>query len=306
MVKNELFEDLVSVGKKQGYLTYDEINKKVVEKNISSDKIDSFFIQLAELGIKVLDKNLYITTQNSSKKEKNLPETMDIIIGKSEEEAMNPVRMYLTEMAKVPLLKREVEIELARSVNDNEKKLARVVLESPLIIKEIKSWHTLIEQEEMTPKEIMPRGRKSSSQLRNMRLKVKETVKKIGLLEKNISKLDLNAEEKDLSNKEKIRIENKKQKIRSEIISLIAGLNINGDKIKRLINKIKITTTKLNEISSELERIERKYKMPIAKLQDLYAKFISGKVSVSDFKRILGGHISANIEEDIEYIESLI
>ena len=305
MVKNELFEDLVSVGKKQGYLTYDEINKKVVEKNISSDKIDSFFIQLAELGIKVLDKNSSVATQNHSKKEKNLPEKTDIIIRNSEEE-MNPVRMYLTEMAKVPLLKREVEIELARSVNDNEKKLARVVLESPLIIKEIKSWHTLIEQEEMTPKEIMPRGRKSNSQLRNMRLKVKETVKKIGLLEKNISKLDLNAEEKDLSNKEKIRIENKKQKIRSEIISLIAGLNINGDKIKRLINKIKITTTKLNEISSELERIERKYKMPIAKLQDLYAKFISGKVSVSNFKRISGGLVSAKMAEDIEYIESLI
>ena len=306
MVKNELFEDLVSVGKKQGYLTYDEINKKVVEKDISSDKIDSFFIQLAELGIKVLDKNSSVTTQNSSKKEKNLPETMDIIIRNSEEEEMNPVRMYLTEMAKVPLLKREVEIKLARSVNENEKKLAHVVLESPLIIKEIKSWHTLIEQEEMTPKEIMPRGRKSSSQLRNMRLKVKETVKKIGLLEKNISKLDLKLGERDLSSKEKIRIESKKQKIRSEIISLIAGLNINGDKIKRLINKIKITTTKLNEISSELERIERKYKMPIAKLQDLYAKFISGKVSVSNFKRISGGLVSAKMAEDIEYIESLI
>ena len=155
MVKNELFEDLFSVGKKQGYLTYDEINKKVVEKDISSDKIDSFFIQLAELGIKVLDKNSSVATQNHSKKEKNLPETTDIIIRNSEEE-MNPVRMYLTEMAKVPLLKREVEIKLARSVNENEKKLAHVVLESPLIIKEIKSWHTLIEQEEMTPKEIMP------------------------------------------------------------------------------------------------------------------------------------------------------
>ena len=306
MVKNELFEDLVSVGKKQGYLTYDEINKKVVEKDISSDKIDSFFIQLAELGIKVLDKNSSVATQNHSKKEKNLPETMDIIIRNSEEEEMNPVRMYLTEMAKVPLLKREVEIKLARSVNENEKKLAHVVLESPLIIKEIKSWHTLIEQEEMTPKEIMPRGRKSSSQLRNMRLKVKETVKKIGLLEKNISKLDLKLGERDLSSKEKIRIESKKQKIRSEIISLIAGLNINGDKIKRLINKIKITTTKLNEISSELERIERKYRMPIAKLQDLYAKFVSGKVSASNFKRISGVLVSAKMAEDIEYIESLI
>ena len=30
MVKNELFEDLFSVGKKQGYLTYDEINNLTV------------------------------------------------------------------------------------------------------------------------------------------------------------------------------------------------------------------------------------------------------------------------------------
>lgn len=306
MAKNELFEDLVSVGKKQGYLTYDEINKKVAEKDLSSDKIDNFFIRLAELGIKIVDKGSSVATQNSSKKEKNLPETSDIIVKSNDEEEINPVRMYLTEMAKVPLLKRDVEVELAKNVNENEKKLTRIVLESPLIIKEIKNWYTLIEQEEMTPKELMPRGRKSSSQLRNMRLKVKEAVKRISLLEKNIAKLEAKATEPGLDDKSKAKNEEKIQKIRSEMISLIAGLNINQDKIKRLINKIKITATKLNDISSELERIERKYKMPIEKLQDLYTKFVSGKISAANFKKMSGGLVAVNMAEDIEYIKSLI
>ena len=128
----------------------------------------------------------------------------------------------------------------------------------------------------------------------------------LSLLEKNIAKLEAKATEPGLDDKSKAKNEEKIQKIRSEMISLIAGLNINQDKIKRLINKIKITATKLNDISSELERIERKYKMPIEKLQDLYTKFVSGKISAANFKKMSGGLVAVNMAEDIEYIKSLI
>ena len=197
MAKKEMFKDLVSIGKKQGYLTYDQINEKLSEKDLSADKLDSFYIRLAELGIKIVDKNSVASVQSgtTSKKEKNAPETADIVVKSNEDEEINPVRMYLTEMAKVPLLERNVEVELAKNVKENEKKLTHIVLESPLIIKEIKSWDTLIEQEEMTPKELMPRGRKSTTQLRNMRIKVKQTVQRIGQLEKNIAKVDLKAKQ---------------------------------------------------------------------------------------------------------------
>ncbi|MFA6914243.1 MAG: RNA polymerase sigma factor region1.1 domain-containing protein, partial [Endomicrobiia bacterium] len=104
MAKKELFKDLILVGKKQGYLTYDEINKKIAEKDMTSDKIDGLFVQFAELGIKVVDKN-------ASKKIKNTAETSDIVVKNHEDDEINPVRMYLTEMAKVPLLERNVEVE---------------------------------------------------------------------------------------------------------------------------------------------------------------------------------------------------
>ncbi|MEA5001010.1 MAG: sigma-70 family RNA polymerase sigma factor [Endomicrobiaceae bacterium] len=299
MAKKELFKDLILVGKKQGYITYDEINKKIAEKDMTSDKIDALFVQFAELGIKVVDKN-------ASKKIKNTAETSDIVVKNHEDDEINPVRMYLTEMAKVPLLERNVEVELAKNVKENEKKLTHIVLESPLIIKEIKSWDTLIEQEEMTPKELMPRGRKSSTQLKNMRIKVKQTVQKIGHLEKNIEKIEQKLKEKGLSDKEKEKQTEKIQVVRAEIISLIIGLNLNQDKIKRLINKIKTTANKLNEITLELDKIERKYKMPVVKIQTLYKQFSTGKITPAAFKKMSGGFVAANMAESIEYIQNLL
>jgi len=260
MTKKDLFKSLIEIGKEQGYVTYDEINKHVSENDMTSEKVDNLFIKFGELGINIVDK------QQSSKKVKNIAETSDIVVKTSDDDEMNPVRMYLTEMAKVPLLQRNVEVELAKSVRENEKKLTHIVLESPLIIKEVKSWDTLIEQDEMTPKELMPRGRKSTAQLRNMRVKVKETVKKIGQLEKNLETVLAKLKQKSLSEKEKIKLNEKKDVLRGTVISLIIGLNLNQDKIKRLINKIKITASKLNAITFELEKIERKYKMPVQKL----------------------------------------
>lgn len=300
MTKKDLFKSLIEVGKEQGYVTYDEINKHVSENDMTSEKVDNLFIKFGELGISIVDK------QQSSKKIKNVAETSDIVVKTSDDDEMNPVRMYLTEMAKVPLLQRNVEVELAKSVRENEKKLTYIVLESPLIIKEVKSWDTLIEQDEMTPKELMPRGRKSTAQLRNMRVKVKETVKKIGQLEKNLETVLAKLKQKSLSEKEKIKLNEKKDVLRGEVISLIIGLNLNQDKIKRLINKIKITASKLNTITFELEKIERKYKMPVSKLQSLYRQFSTGKITASVFKKQSGNFIAVDTAEDISNIEALL
>ncbi len=48
MARKEMFKDLVSMGKKQGYITYDQINEKLSEKDVSPDKLDNFYIRLAE------------------------------------------------------------------------------------------------------------------------------------------------------------------------------------------------------------------------------------------------------------------
>ena len=183
MAKKDLFQGLIDIGKEQGYLTYEEINKSIPQKMMVAEKIDGFFVTLDDLGIKVVDNKEYL----SDKAQKNQGEAVEQTVkAVNDDEDINPVRMYLSEMAKVPLLERSVEVELAKNIRENEKKLKFIVLESPLIIKEIRNWETLISQQEMTPKELMPRGRKSQAQLRGMGVKIKKAVQKINQIEKNI------------------------------------------------------------------------------------------------------------------------
>ena len=135
----------------------------------------------------------------------------------SEEEDINPVRMYLSEMAKVPLLERSMEVELVKNIRESEEKLKFIVLESPLIIEEVRKWEMLIRQQEMTSKELMPRGKKSSGQLRTMDLKIKSAVKKINDIEENINACEKKLKLKSISRKNREKCQTQVKELHSEI-----------------------------------------------------------------------------------------
>ncbi|MCL2484714.1 MAG: sigma-70 family RNA polymerase sigma factor [Endomicrobia bacterium] len=299
MAKKDLFQGLIDIGKEQGYLTYDEINKSIPQQSMVAEKIDSFFVTLEDLGIKVVDNK-------EAKSRKSAGEAVEQSVKiATEDEEINPVRMYLSEMAKVPLLERAVEVELAKNIRENEKKLKFIVLESPLIIKEIRNWETLISQQEMTPKELMPRGRKSDAQLRGMGVRIKKAVQKITQVERSINTYEAKLKLKSISQKDREKYQQKIKELRTEIIDFITSLNLNQDKIKRLINKIKTTAQKFNEIKDELRRFERKYRNPFNKVQTLFKNYQSGKISAAEFKKHTGCPVKES-EEQIEYIKNLL
>jgi RNA polymerase primary sigma factor len=211
--------------------------------------------------------------------------------------------MYLTDMAKVPLLNREDEVELARNVRENERKLNQLVLESPLIIREIKNWETLISQQEMTPKELMPRGRKSPDQLKGMSAKIKATVKKIIEFEKVIKSLE--EKMKAATQKEKAKVKEKIEKVNSEVVKLVVDLNLNQDKVRRLTNKIKNIANKLSEIKDELRRLERKYKNPATKFISIFENYTKGKINAASFKKLTNSPVK-NAQEDCDRAKSLL
>ena len=249
-----------------------------------------------------LNNEKYISTDSKKNSVEIVEQPVKVM---NEEEDINPVRMYLNEMARVPLLERCVEVELAKNIKENEKKLKFIVLESPLIIKEIRNWETLIGQQEMTPKELMPRGRKSEAQLKGMSIKIKTAVEKIDCIEKSLYACEKKLKLKSISKKDRENYQTKVKELRARIISIVIGLNLNQDKIKRIINKIKTLAQKLNEIRYDLNRFEHKYKNPVSKLKILFRDFNSGKISAIKFKKCTTVSVKA-ASEDMEYIENLL
>jgi RNA polymerase primary sigma factor len=202
-------------------------------------------------------------------------------------ETTNSIRMYLTEMGKVPLLTREQELTLTRNIKENEKTLKLIVLESPITMREIRNWENLLAQQEMTPKELMPRGRKTNQELSRMRQKMKNVVKFIMMGDQKI----IRAEERLRKNPSpgvRANLEDKVRKERHQIINKIVGLNLNLEKIKRLTNKIKVIAQKLRDAESEILRYEKRFKMSYTHLVSIYHQVKDGRITQAAFKKETG------------------
>src|SRR5512141_2995927 len=82
-------KDLIEQGKETGFLTYDEINRRLPEHAIGGEELDDLFGTLEDLGIEVVDReeDLIRPTEKPPEEEVPLP---DIGV-----ETTNSIRMYL-------------------------------------------------------------------------------------------------------------------------------------------------------------------------------------------------------------------
>ncbi|MEQ8790380.1 MAG: RNA polymerase sigma factor RpoD [Pirellulaceae bacterium] len=129
-------QDLIARGKSQGYLTYDEVNEYLPDEDVSPEKLDNLLLALDEQGIELLDAApadrfseakpspaMELPAALMAEEEARLP-TADELPKLSDD----PIRMYLSQMAEIPLLSREEEISLAKKIEITRKRFRRTVL----------------------------------------------------------------------------------------------------------------------------------------------------------------------------------
>jgi len=292
---NKAFKELVEIGKEHGYLTLDEINKSLTSAASNSEDIDGLMGTLEDLGIKVVDKKYKAVAM--SEKEAYTDEwtsNMDI---------SNSIRMYLSEMGKVPLLSRDEEVTLARNIRERERELRKLVLESPITMREICSWEELVDQEEMTTKELMPRGKRTTRELNTMRKKLKEAASFISKREKDITELMKKLREPKISDAMLSKYTNELEKKQKEVVERIIKLNLNQNKIKRLTNRIKGLADKINEYKNDLARFDG-YFGKLSETEKLLKQYKAGKLTDAQLVKRTKAN-GADLEKAIENIKSI-
>ncbi|MFA5140008.1 MAG: sigma-70 family RNA polymerase sigma factor [Elusimicrobiota bacterium] len=295
-ISKQALGDLIELGKEHGYLTLEEINRSLTAAHMSSEEIDGLMSTLEDLGIEVLSRKKF-KADTHAEKEAYSEEW------ESSPDVSNSIRMYLSEMGKVPLLSREEEVTLARNVRERERELRLLVLESPITMREIRNWETLITMQEMTPKELMPRGRKTSQELSAMRRKMKTVAQFIARSEKKI--LALRAKlQKPLSPKMQQKVQKQIELQNKEIVKGIVGLNLNQDKIKRLTNKIKNLAGKIRECLDTIETYKRRYGGDYRQLRGYANQVSSGKMTPQAF-RSRTGYAPSAVEAALENLKGV-
>jgi len=144
---------LLAKGKKQGFLSYDEINELLPAEMLSPEQIDETLIMFDENEIEVVDektKNKLITKKKKKEKRPSARGISDTDFGT----VTDPVKMYLREMGLVTLLSREGEVEIAKKIEAGEQEVLHALLETIVGAESIIRLGEEIENENIRPKHV--------------------------------------------------------------------------------------------------------------------------------------------------------
>lgn len=117
-------DELVSIAKEQGYITYEEINEILPMTFDSADQIDQVLIFLSGMDIQVLNQSEVERQKERKKEAKELEGLPKRVEGTPDD----PVRMYLKEMGSVPLLSREEEVEISKRIEKAQFQIERIIM----------------------------------------------------------------------------------------------------------------------------------------------------------------------------------
>jgi len=116
---SEKIKDLIRLAREQGYLTFDDVHEALPETLISADGLAEVYRTLGNLDIEIIDQSEVDRAQQPRQEEADEAAKLDALD--------DPLRMYLSQMGKVPLLTREGEVAICRRIEDAENEVKRIL-----------------------------------------------------------------------------------------------------------------------------------------------------------------------------------
>ena len=276
-------EKLIELGKSKGYLTYDEVNNMMPVDIVSSDQIDDWLSALGEEGIEIVDSASQFKPKNKGgagrragqvtapieidddDKDKVESET-----AQSEEDdeyaysrTSDPVRMYLRKMGSVSLLTREGEVEIAKRIEEGERKILQAVLSSSAAIEELLDLGEKLRKAKVRVKDVVKDIDEEDAEFDEKwhTERVCKVIDKVRRIQREVEKVIEKLGEKGLSEVKKKRLRDTIQASRDEMFEELSNLRLNKQTVERIVSKLKSLVTKIDRCDQEVEELERRMGM---------------------------------------------
>ncbi len=274
-------EKLIELGKAKGYLTYDEVNNMMPVDIVSSDQIDDWLSALGEEGIEIVDSASQFKPKNKQqgrgrpvtgpidlKDEDSDDEKSESSSNEEDDEysysrTSDPVRMYLRKMGSVSLLTREGEVEIAKRIEEGERKILQAVLSSSAAIEELLDLGDKLRKGKVRVKDVVKDIDEEDAEFDEKwhTERVCRVIDKVRRIQREVEKVIEKLGAKGLSEVKKKRLRDTIQASRDEMFEELSNLRLNKQTVERIVSKLKSLVTKLDRCEQEVEELERRVGM---------------------------------------------
>lgn len=254
---------LIETGKHKGYLTFEQVNEFLPDGAADPDKIDKLLLVLEEHGIELIDESEAEEreagpTPAAAGTEDDARADLDLSFMDEEDSRRidDPVRMYLTQMGEIPLLKREEEISLAKKIEVTRKRFRRKVLECDYalcnVVETLKRVHTGELPFDRTVKVSLTENLEKDKIIQRMPHNLKTLER---LMEQNVEEFNRSLEvsvHDDLKRqlRRSLRIRRRKA------VTLVEELSIRTQKVQPLMRKLEQISLRMDELEKQIEDLK--------------------------------------------------
>ena len=228
--KDEISQ-LISKGRKQGYLLFEEIDKTFTEDLDSEEDFDDFLSSMGDYGIKILD----------SRQKEMIPQRRksDLVSTHGLERTTDPVKLYLREMGSISLLTREGEIAIAREIERGEKSIIKSLSRTRLVLNEVLALEERIKENPFIIQEMFDVSEEdiAEGKLEEKKNQILAKVKRIKELTRKLDRIP--ERKKTLVSRGRIIV---------RISRTIRDLNLRSAHRERIINELRSRLRTINEL----------------------------------------------------------
>jgi RNA polymerase primary sigma factor len=295
-ISEKALKTLIAEGKKQGYLSYDELNKALPDDMLSADQIDETLIMFGDLGIDIVDEH--------NKKLTKPRHPSDAAGRKNDDEGLtdygsvtDPVKMYLREMGMVTLLSREGEVEIAKKIEEGEQDVLRSLLETTMGVDYILDLGRRIESQTLRPKHVL-RDIDEGDTYQDELAQIDAFMKTLAFIrqvhEENIEFRDKLFNDKKLDADEQRRIRRCITRRNQKIFDLLKEWRLEGSVIDQIEEDIRNLVEWFDAMNRVITATAETMNLPVA----VFRENLTAK---SRFAKMAAGHC-ALIKKDLEQL----
>ena len=235
--KDEI-DQLLSKGRKQGYLLFEEIDKALEDELDSEGSFDNFLSSMDDYGIKILDSK---QREMAPKRRKS-----DLVSLHGLERTTDPVKLYLREMGNISLLTREGEIAIARDIERGEKAIMKALSKTRLVLNHVLALEDQIKMNTLSFLEIFELSDEeiTDDKLEERKQQVLSKIKKIRELCRKLDKIS--QAKKYIFSRGRIIV---------RINRLIKELNVRTSEKEKIIDRLRAKLRIVNDLEDTKEEL---------------------------------------------------